>query len=415
MDDKGITWYSLNNRLAVEEHEAVGLDEALKIVDRYLAAANQDFKMAEDALAATTLGFSRSKSDFIEICVHGPAMISYKFEMSDPNASWFRRLFAGFEHNEELHSRAELIEKVTEFFNTPIQRNRPTTDEQARVEQRRRPSHFVLSLAAGTAILESAFDSEGGAAVSREISRREFARESVLASAGVAVAAGLPAQALRAESVGDRRPNPLTATWTGRIGNLELSRLMFGGNMITGYAHSRDLDYVPAADAALPHAGEDRRNAGTAEQHGINSINTTVWDDVTLRCKAYWEKHGKTLKWIVAANPTPMSDNPFEQIDKAARDGADVIYMQGVCADALVKRKDMDLMKRAVEHMRGTGRPIGIRAHSLSVIVACEKAKLDVDFYQKTLHTHDYPTAPPPDEPAIWAASTIPGAAMRTK
>ena len=64
----------------------------------------------------------------------------------------------------------------------------------------------------------------------------------------------------------------------------------------------------------------------------------------------------------MAANPTPMSDNPFEQIDKAAHGGADVIYMQGVCADALLRRKNMDLMKRAAEHMRGTGRPIGIRA-----------------------------------------------------
>ena len=32
------------------------------------------------------------------------------------------------------------------------------------------------------------------------------------------------------------------------------------------------------------------------------------------------------------------------------------------------------------------------------MIVACEKAKLDVDFYQKTLHTQDYPTAQRPEE-----------------
>jgi radical SAM superfamily enzyme YgiQ (UPF0313 family) len=32
------------------------------------------------------------------------------------------------------------------------------------------------------------------------------------------------------------------------------------------------------------------------------------------------------------------------------------------------------------------------------VIIECEKAKLDVDFYQKTLHTHDYYTAPQAEE-----------------
>ena len=32
------------------------------------------------------------------------------------------------------------------------------------------------------------------------------------------------------------------------------------------------------------------------------------------------------------------------------------------------------------------------------MIVECEKRKLDVDFYQKTFHTHEYYTAPRPGE-----------------
>ena len=50
--------------------------------------------------------------------------------------------------------------------------------------------------------------------------------------------------------------------------------------------------------------------------------------------------------------------------------------------------------------MRRTGLPIGIAAHTPAVIVAAEKHKLDVDFYQKTLHTNDYPTAQKPGETA---------------
>lgn len=122
MTESRITWYSTTRDLKTERHEPVGLDEALKIVDRYLAAANQTFESGEEALAATMFGFSRSKSEFIEICVHGPSQISYLFEMSDPNASWFRKLFGGvYQHEEELHSRAQLVEKVTEFFTTPVQ------------------------------------------------------------------------------------------------------------------------------------------------------------------------------------------------------------------------------------------------------------------------------------------------------
>ncbi len=108
--------------MEAEERGIVDLHEALKIVDRYLAAGGQAYETGEAALAATLFGFSRSKSEFIEICVHGPTQISCTFEASDPDASWFRKLFKGvFQREMELHSREELLRKVEEFFTTPIQ------------------------------------------------------------------------------------------------------------------------------------------------------------------------------------------------------------------------------------------------------------------------------------------------------
>ena len=238
---------------------------------------------------------------------------------------------------------------------------------------------------------------KGDAAMSREISRREFVKESVLASAGAILAAEAASEGVAAELSGTAGP-PVASpgTWTGKIGNLELSRLMLGGSMITGYAHSRDLDYVPALMRHYHTPAKIAETLEIVEKHGINSINTTVWDDVTW-LRAYWRSTAgrSSGSW----RPTQRRC-PIILLSRSTRRPAkrDVIYMQGVCANALVKQKNMGLMKRAVEHMRGTGRPIGIGAHSLSVIVQCEKAKLDVDFYQKTLHTRDYPTAPRPEE-----------------
>ena len=121
MNDSDIKWYSMTPKLAVEEHDPIGLDEALKIVDRYLARGSEKFQTGEEAIAATMFGFCRSKSEFIEICVNGPTQISYKFEISDPTASWFSKLFKGvFRREAELHSREELIQKVEEFFTTPV-------------------------------------------------------------------------------------------------------------------------------------------------------------------------------------------------------------------------------------------------------------------------------------------------------
>ena len=122
MNNANIRWYSMNRDLAVEEHEPVQLEEALKIADRYLARGSEKSNDGEEAIAATLFGFSRSKSEFIEICVNGPALISYKFEMSDTDASWFQRLFKGIlRHEEQLHSREELVQNIKEFFTTPVQ------------------------------------------------------------------------------------------------------------------------------------------------------------------------------------------------------------------------------------------------------------------------------------------------------
>src|SRR5947207_844066 len=58
MDDSNIKWYSMTPKLAIEEHGPIGLEEALKLVDRYLTYGGQTFKTAEEAIAATMFGFS---------------------------------------------------------------------------------------------------------------------------------------------------------------------------------------------------------------------------------------------------------------------------------------------------------------------------------------------------------------------
>lgn len=237
--------------------------------------------------------------------------------------------------------------------------------------------------------------------MSQEISRRTFMEKTMVASAGTAAGINM-AQGLLAD---DKSKSELAAssvvsagTWTGKIGNIELSRLMLGGNLIGGYSHARDLGYVSQLMRRYNTSEKVLETLLIAEKYGVNSINTCIWDDISP-LKKYWKSYGEKIKWIVAANPVPMMDNPFEQIDKAIQERAHIIYMQGVCADMLVSRKGgMDWIKRAVDRMRTSGRPIGIGAHSLKVIVECEKARIDVDFYQKTLHTRDYPTAQKPEE-----------------
>lgn len=119
MSDAKINWYSIGLNQKVEEHEPVDLQEALGIADRYLARGNEKFENSEKAIAATMFGFSKSKHDFIEICVNGPRQISYKFEFSG-SASGSQKLFSrAVQYEDELHSKDELAKKVAEFFNNP--------------------------------------------------------------------------------------------------------------------------------------------------------------------------------------------------------------------------------------------------------------------------------------------------------
>ena len=101
----------------VKEHEPIDLKRAIEITDQYLARGSEKFKSDYEAFAATMFGFSKSKSEFIEICINGPEQISCKFEFSNPDATWFQKLGnRTVRHEEELQSRDEVVQKVTEFF-----------------------------------------------------------------------------------------------------------------------------------------------------------------------------------------------------------------------------------------------------------------------------------------------------------
>ena len=227
------------------------------------------------------------------------------------------------------------------------------------------------------------------------LSRRRFVQASSLATL-------LPWGAQAADSP-EPSPEPLPsgplgpAVQTvpmGRLGGVEYSRLMLGGNLLSGYAHARDLSYV--ADL-MRRYNTDARILTTlelAETHGINTINSWVRDG-NKHLQAHWKRGGK-MKWIAQARL--VDEDGLDQFKQAADLGATAIHVTGDVADALVRQDRFDTLARILDTVRRRGCSAGIGAHGLQTIVACRKAGLEPDFYVKTLHTHDYPTAPRPGE-----------------
>lgn len=228
-----------------------------------------------------------------------------------------------------------------------------------------------------------------------DVTRRGFVKGAALGAAGVAGAMSLEEQAFlagaaAAEAGADKpqrlAPNSKGTMPRGKIGDVEISRVILGGNLIGGWAHSRDLMYVSALLKAYHTDEKILETLELAEAWGINCINTHP--NATAILQRYRKERKGKMLWNCQGFPDP--ENNYEGLKRLVNDGADSVYIQGGTADRLVAEGKIDILARSVNIIKAMGVPGGIGAHDLDVIKACEKAKIDVDYYVKTLHTDEY-------------------------
>ncbi len=226
----------------------------------------------------------------------------------------------------------------------------------------------------------------------RRVSRRRFLTE---VTAG-AFLSGVASESLAQPSKEKERSSAPSKEGMpmGRIGNQQFSRLMLGGNLISGYAHARGLRYV--RDLMLRYNTEAKilETLEIAESHGINAINLAIWDDISFLQK-HWKNGGK-MKLIAQALPGPKGE--LDQFKKAVDMGAVAVHIQGHGAEKLWEKGQIDLIAKVIDYLKSQKVIAGVASHALEVIVACEEAGLAPDFYQKTLHPTDYCLGPQPGE-----------------
>jgi len=240
--------------------------------------------------------------------------------------------------------------------------------------------------------------------MSEPMKRRAFLRTSLAASAGGALAAGAGKPAGAAEAKTPAAPGgqaqPADALPCGKIGDLTVSRLLLGGNLLTHFTHSRDLRYVYNLTA---HYNTDEKIIETmllAERHGINTLSVHNPPPIMKTLRRYRNERIGKMQFIICptAECRPGMVDYAKQVDDLLDAGADAIYVWGVRGDQLVGQGKMDLLKEAVAIAKAAGVPSGVGAHDLRVVEACEKHGVEPDFYIKTFHHHRYPSAPHPDE-----------------
>ncbi|HOL71842.1 MAG TPA: DoxX family protein [Bryobacteraceae bacterium] len=170
---------------------------------------------------------------------------------------------------------------------------------------------------------------------------------------------------------------------TAKIGNVTLSRMILGGNLIGGWAHARDLIYVSKLVKAYHDRNKVFETFDLAESCGVNTIltNPALCDVITQ----YWRAGGK-IQFISDCGGT----NLLEMTQKSIDCGACACYVQGGVADELVAKGRFDLIAKALDLVRKNGLPAGIGAHKLETVKGCVENGLRPDFWMKTLHSVDY-------------------------
>ena len=248
--------------------------------------------------------------------------------------------------------------------------------------------------------------------ISNGINRREFLKKSLVASAAVTSALSLEEKTLLAAA---KKPAKVPADSVkglpaGRIGKVKISRLICGGNLTNGYAHSRDLIYV---SELLKHYFTDEKIIETYERSEENGINTAIANvrggkgdnqiENTVRVfKKYWNERGGEIQWLAQTNPNV--NDLTSSIKQAIDNGAVGAFIQGGVADSFVKNGHIELLGKAVDFIKQNGLIAGVGGHSIEVPMACEKEGIEPDFYMKTLHSGNYWSAKrQPEKDNIWS------------
>ncbi len=181
---------------------------------------------------------------------------------------------------------------------------------------------------------------------------------------------------------------------TAKIGNLSLSRLISGSNLISPNMHARDLLYL---NALASHYNTERKVIETlqeCEACGINAIVLKNHNFKNMRLSRYWEEFGGTMKWIADVITTDI-DKYEELLVEHLELGASAVYLWGGSSDTWYFQRQPGKIIRAFEIMKKYQVPVGIGAHRLEPLVFCEKEGLRPDFYIKTLHHDRYWSAHP--------------------
>jgi len=225
----------------------------------------------------------------------------------------------------------------------------------------------------------------------KKVDRRNFLKTS-LATSGAAIGLSLEDKALLAQSESEPKfkAQGNQKLPTGKIGKVKISRIIGGGNLVAGYAHSRDLIYVSPLLKHYFTFDKIRETLEISEENGINTVvlNNKKSDNLAIEVlKAHWKNGGK-MQWLAQCNPD-LKDHTTN-IKQAVDVGAVGAFIQGGVGDNMIRNGQVNVVKEIVAFTKDLGVIAGVGGHDLRTPMTCEKEGVNADFYMKTLHSTKY-------------------------
>jgi len=212
---------------------------------------------------------------------------------------------------------------------------------------------------------------------------------------------GASAKAFNAASLKElKEPIP-----TGKIKDVTFSRLILGGNLLSGWAHSRDLIYVSQLVKAYHQKEKIFATLLLAEKCGVNTLLTNP-----ILCSLideYWKRGIGKIQFIsdcaglnygAKGEPSPMPFNEYlDKVKRAIDTGAIACYIQGETADYYMQNGKPDAIAKVIDFIKQNNLLVGIGAHKIETVKACVDTGFNPDFWMKTLHHHNYWSANNPE------------------
>jgi uncharacterized membrane protein YphA (DoxX/SURF4 family) len=178
-----------------------------------------------------------------------------------------------------------------------------------------------------------------------------------------------------------------------KIRNVEFSRVILGGNLMGGWAHSRDLIYVSSLVKKYHTQNKIFETLLLAEKCGVNTLLTNP-----VLCHVineYWRRNIGKIQFISDLGYSETAEGLIGFVKKSVDQGACACYIHGGAADYFQTAGKIAEFGKVLDEIRKQGVLCGIGAHSLDTVKDCVKEGLHPDFWMKTLHHLNYWSAGP--------------------